>query len=287
MLTLNRIFFVTLLSLGVLNSVTGNRLTVEEVLARVNRIPAKLQNVLAQVTNEVDFKLPRRGDNSTRIVGGTATTIEDYPHQIALLYGGRQICGGSIISHTWVATAAHCVDYYPQNEDLTIRAGSSSRSSGGSIHAVYYYHIHENYSPDYYPYDVATIRVRTPFSGVARVIPLTTAEWIAGTEATVTGWGVNAAGQTPDNLFRVSLPVVDRITCNEQWMGEITDDMICAGAVGIDACSGDSGGPAVQNGVLYGIVSWGATACGNGMFGVYTNIAHPSIRDFIWRTSMV
>lgn len=93
---------------------------------------------------------------------------------------------------------------------------------------MYYYHIHENYDPNDYPYDVATIRVRTPFSGVASVIPLTTAEWIAGTETTVTGWGVNAAGQTPDNLFRVSLPVVDRITCNEQWMDVITDEYFTA-----------------------------------------------------------
>lgn len=90
-------------------------LSVDEVLARVNRIPAKLQNVLAQVTNEVDI---RGGNDSTRIVGGTAATIEDYPHQIALLYTGRQVCGGSIISHTWVVTAAHCVDYFPQNEDV-------------------------------------------------------------------------------------------------------------------------------------------------------------------------
>uniref|UniRef100_A0A1Q3FPF2 Putative trypsin-like serine protease n=1 Tax=Culex tarsalis TaxID=7177 RepID=A0A1Q3FPF2_CULTA len=287
MLSLQRKVLVTVLSLGILHVVEGNRLSVEEVIARMNRNPQTLQNVLAQVTNEVDIKLSRGGDNSTRIIGGTATVIEDYPHQIALLYFGRQVCGGSIISHSWVLTAAHCVDYYPQNEDITIRAGSSSRSSGGAIHTIYYYHIHENYSPDDYPYDVATIRVQTPFSGIARVIPLTTSEWIAGTDAIVTGWGVNAAGQTPDNLFRVSLPVVDRITCNEKWLNVITDDMICAGAVGIDACVGDSGGPAVQKGILYGIVSWGATACGNGLPGIYTNIAHPAIRDFIWRTSMV
>ena len=93
----------------------------EEVIARVNRIPLRLQNVLAQVTNKVDIQLSRGVDNSTRIIGGTEAIIDDYPHQIALLYFGRQICGGSIISHTWVVTAAHCVDYYPQNEDVSFR----------------------------------------------------------------------------------------------------------------------------------------------------------------------
>lgn len=63
--------------------------------------------------------------------------------------------------------------------------------------------------------------------------------------------------------------------------------MICAGDIGSDSCDGDSGGPAVQDGIQYGIVSWGGTICGTGLPGVYTNIAHPAIRDFIKRTTMM
>lgn len=47
-------------------------------------------------------------DSITRIVNGSPVSIEDYPHQVALLYKDYFICGGSIISKIFVLTAAHC-----------------------------------------------------------------------------------------------------------------------------------------------------------------------------------
>jgi hypothetical protein len=48
-----------------------------------------------------------------RIVGGTDATYGEFPHQIALLYGGvggSFMCGGSLVSNNYVVTAAHCCD---------------------------------------------------------------------------------------------------------------------------------------------------------------------------------
>jgi secreted trypsin-like serine protease len=58
--------------------------------------------------------------------------------------------------------------------------------------------------------------------------------------------------------------------------------MLCAGYVngGIDACSGDSGGPLTcwdqnkKHYVLGGIVSWGVGCAGKNTYGVYTNVKH-------------
>ena len=43
------------------------------------------------------------------IVGGTVVDIQDYPHQVSLLFAGTHFCGGFIINSHFVITAAHCV----------------------------------------------------------------------------------------------------------------------------------------------------------------------------------
>uniref|UniRef100_A0A6E8UZS8 Peptidase S1 domain-containing protein n=1 Tax=Anopheles coluzzii TaxID=1518534 RepID=A0A6E8UZS8_ANOCL len=253
----------------------------EAVVARVHRLPA---GRLLQVRASDD---PR----ADRIVGGSKTTIESVPYQVSLRYFNNHICGGSIISHSWVLTAAHCLDWYPNNDEITVRTGSTSQSAGGSLHAVFYYHLHERYDPNEFQWDVATVRVRTPMGlGAGRApIPLATStEWTVGERILVTGWGyLTAAGKVDDTLQMILLDAVPQESCNRTWTGFITADMLCAGGPGVDACAGDSGGPAVQDGVQYGIVSWGSIDCGNGLPGVFTNIAHPSVRSFIRRTTML
>ena len=101
-----------------------------------------------------------------RIVGGSATTIQEWPWQVAVAlapsYGGgafdRQICGGSLIEPKLVVTAAHCVytftdpnnalclptdgfDYPPS--DYSVIAGRTTLTgSGGSeigVKEIYYF----------------------------------------------------------------------------------------------------------------------------------------------------
>lgn len=254
-------------------------------------------NVTAELntTSEADVPTsaePLPGTSNIRlgrkIVGGTETTIEEHPHQIALLWRVQHICGGSIISDSWVLTAAHCLDWNPLNSEITIRSGSTLHASGGTVHEIYYYHMHDQYSKLGSVFDVATIRVTKPFSGPGRkIIPLSSTEWTPTMVVTVTGWGLLDDGSKPDRLHEVLLPTVDRTTCDQMFNSTVSTDMICAGAMGIDSCTGDSGGAAVVNGTQYGVVSWGTQRCGVGLPGVYANVAHPLIREFIERTTGV
>lgn len=51
-----------------------------------------------------------------RIVGGYETTIEEHPWQVSLQYASSHRCGGSIIGHRWILSAAHYTMYgYPWN----------------------------------------------------------------------------------------------------------------------------------------------------------------------------
>ena len=49
-----------------------------------------------------------------RIIGGESTEVNEYPWQVFISMVTRQgvlkICGGSLISDSWVLTAAHCLE---------------------------------------------------------------------------------------------------------------------------------------------------------------------------------
>lgn len=44
-----------------------------------------------------------------RIVGGTAAREGQFPYQVSLRWGGAHVCGGSIVSASYIVTAAHCL----------------------------------------------------------------------------------------------------------------------------------------------------------------------------------
>ncbi|XP_023312939.1 trypsin-like, partial [Anoplophora glabripennis] len=229
-------------------------------------------------------------DVDPRIVGGEPSSIEKHPYIVSVQRNGRHHCGGSIISSTWVVSAAHC--FLREFDAYSIRAGSSKRNQGGQVIPARKIILHELYLRQTLDYDIALIQLVKPITiRVARAITLAPAGYnppIPGSIGVVTGWGALwEGGPLADRLKVVHVPVLSMELCRSRYgQNVITQRKFCAGywqVGGKDACANDSGGPMVINGVLTGVVSWGAGCARPDGPGVYASV--PSLRNWIRRKS--
>ncbi|KAJ8665234.1 hypothetical protein QAD02_006896 [Eretmocerus hayati] len=223
-------------------------------------------------------------DRDGRIFGGRNATIEEYPYQVAIFYGGF-ICGGSIIDAKHVLTAAHCVPDELFVKYLTVRAGSSFKDYGGSLHHVEAAIKHENFTfnaSNDPVYDVAVLKLNESvrFDKSRQRIELFESgePVLAGSKASISGWGKTAQG-IPAQLQVVEVPVITRELCDYAYRnrGGIDDGQICAALYGQgekDACAGDSGGPLAIDGRLAGIVSYGQGCAESRFPGVYADVSY-------------
>ncbi|CAH1104307.1 unnamed protein product [Psylliodes chrysocephalus] len=219
-----------------------------------------------------------------KIIGGMSTDVSIYPYQLSLQYFGLHSCGASLISPTWVLTAAHCIKgtYTPL---LSVRAGATSKEDGGIIVTVKNKYVHPNFKTSTIDYDIGLLELSESMDpDYAETIPLPP-EGVTikeGDMGTVTGWGSTTEDGAMVSQLRVTeIPVLNQNHCKRVIGKTLTNRMFCAGYVrgGKDACQGDSGGPFIVDGMQMGIVSWGY-GCGKPQKpGVYTNI--PVVRNYI------
>ncbi|KAK9695314.1 Trypsin [Popillia japonica] len=228
-----------------------------------------------------------------KIVGGSNADILDYPYQVSVQEFYLHICGGSIISTKHIVTAAHCT-YETIASYLNIRAGTAIRNSGGVTIDVSIIYQHPEFSNVTYDYDIAVLELVSDltFSDtiIAISLPNENQQLIAGTESVVTGWGATEEdGIGSNQLLMVEVPLVSATDCQAAYAPNyvITERMLCAGFTegGKDACEGDSGGPLAIDGLLIGVVSWGAGCARPDYPGVYANV--PNLRSYIAEVSGV
>nr|AAR14081.1 Sar s 3 allergen Yv7016G03 [Sarcoptes scabiei] len=224
------------------------------------------------------------GDFQKLIVGGRLAKPNEFPYQVQLRKNDTHWCGGSILNDRWILTAAHCT-FGILPELLTIYYGSSNRKCGGRSVKVKDIFNHGMYHSRIYLFDISLIKTEKPLilDQNASAITLSAEPDVRpGLKVTVSGWGLlrEDADFFPEDLRVADIPVVTRDECKVAYHDEpeykITGQMFCAGDLvrgNLDSCRGDSGGPAVLNGVQVGIVSWG-NKCGDRKHpGVYTLVS--------------
>uniref|UniRef100_T1GKW1 Peptidase S1 domain-containing protein n=1 Tax=Megaselia scalaris TaxID=36166 RepID=T1GKW1_MEGSC len=172
---------------------------------------------------------------SARIVNGYDARTDSTPFMVSIMRFGYHSCGGSLINHRTVLTAAHCL-INTSSSQLKVRSGHCSNSNVQSkryseaweLGTIYGWGIqHQNYL------------------------------------------------KSPIHLQYAKIPVIDTMLCQQMMLNRISGTMFCAGYIkgGVDACQNDSGGPFIINNKLYGIVSWGNGCAMPGRPGVYTNVS--------------
>ncbi|MEU5212921.1 serine protease [Streptomyces sp. NPDC020742] len=237
--------------------------------------------------------LPASAAADGSVIGGKPALLSQSPWAVALASHDRfgaqrsgQFCGGVLVGHSTVVTAAHCLSKevlgvpWQQVRDLRIVVGRDNLTGGGGQELkpakVW---VNPGYNGLTNEGDMAVLTLERPVAN--RPIPIAgrqDAAYRPGNRATVYGWGdTTGAGRYATRLRSARVSVLRDTVCARAYPGSAdgtyrSGSMLCAGARhgGRDACQGDSGGPLVVRGRLVGLVSWG-TGCGQaGRPGVYT-----------------
>jgi trypsin len=243
---------------------------------------------------------------STRVVGGSATPIADYPWQAAVRYdasrfpgndAARQFCDGVVVTPRIVLTAAHCVfdtdpdpglqhgtQLDPDDADVVLNETTLSLGDG-EHHTLQATFVQPGNDHDLDTNDVGYLVLSSPTSQTPIKLagPTETALWPPGAPTIVSGYGSTSESSGTSNTLRSAVtPIIsDPICADPSIYGSdfISSSMVCAGflAGGVDACFGDSGGPLqapAAGGVfrLVGLVSWGTGCAEPNAPGVYARV---------------
>jgi len=230
------------------------------------------------------------------IINGTPSGSGAWPSMAAVIFGGGQQCGGSLVAPSYVLTAAHCfyepraggVD--PELGPVDVAIGGASLAGGVQSIRVSDVLLHPGYDDLRSVNDVALLRLSSPSSAPTQPLAGSTDVVSAGTNLTVIGYGAtqpDGSEPSPD-LLEVLVPAVDDASCAQDYDNIDGPRHLCAGdpgtqaAPGNDSCQGDSGGPLLIDAgtdfVQVGIVSFGEL-CGVEKPGVYAEVA--SYREWI------
>ena len=124
--------------------------------------------------------------------------------------------------------------------------------------------------------DLAYIRLdrQLPNAAVLRVRPQFGPEKFGSKTLGFAGWGLTGLNQgLPGQLQEADLPYVKPEECDSKYKSfkfqmPAPEEKMCAGGKGVEACSGDSGGPLILKGKTWqtdlgvGVLSAGSPGCG-------------------------
>ncbi|CAF4804967.1 unnamed protein product [Pieris macdunnoughi] len=252
-----------------------------------------------------------------RIVAGWEAEDGQIPYQISLRMvnnvGRVSSCGGSIIHHNWVITAAHCL---ANRITFVVRFGLINLTKPEYMVESIRPFLHPQYNEQIQrvqTHDIALLGINQPIPYGPNIQParLQNSEQknlvYEGVRLTVSGYGLTDdrinGGSASEVLRWVYLLGITTAECRAWYPGSsvIADQTLCAKSYNDTAqssCQGDSGGPLTNidtdgKPTMVGIVSFGSSAGCNSPFPsayVRPGHYHDWIKevtgiDFDWKNS--
>ncbi|XP_045513833.1 serine protease snake-like isoform X1 [Pieris brassicae] len=244
------------------------------------------------------------------IISKYSTKQGDYPHMAAIGWKIKAInkwaflCGGSLISPSFVLTAAHCSK--AMNRELEspgpdiVRLGTrdleNSKFESPVDINIKKFITNPYWKPPIKYFDIALVQLvaEVEFSKLIQPACLEGKYFTSRHEVTVSGWGItNEKSLKPSSEVQAgNVDIIESKYCDflllvyrdRNW-GGLTDNQMCAGNIngGVDTCQGDSGGPLQVKikdtkyegsmHMIIGVTSFGHKCGRKDLPGVYTKIS--------------
>uniref|UniRef100_A0A3B1IIU1 Peptidase S1 domain-containing protein n=1 Tax=Astyanax mexicanus TaxID=7994 RepID=A0A3B1IIU1_ASTMX len=204
------------------------------------------------------------------IINGTEAEPHSRPYMVSIQLQEQHVCGGFLITDSFVMTAAHCEEHFKENWDkVTAVIGAHNlKDNDFERIAVDQHYIHEHFTvtKDKVINDIMLMKLKksTENSKNAQSIHIQEKKKARkrNDKCSVAGWGcITTNGNPSDVLMEAHVKIIPPETCKEQWSFYNDSIMLCAGGLHHGFCQGDSGGPLVCNNFAVGIVSFQNKDC--------------------------
>ncbi|KAI9583078.1 hypothetical protein GQX74_012295 [Glossina fuscipes] len=199
-----------------------------------------------------------------RVTNGQESLKHEFPSVVALrdLYASQRLfCGGSIISHRHIVTAAHCVEKRRNLSNIIAYVGyhdlmNDNESLYANQYGIQSIIVHPGYTTASTGRgnDIALLVTSKPIEWSRGVGPICL-PWLQRNElfpyvtVDVIGWGTTSfAGSKSNVLQKVQLMILENHICQQQYNHSIMSSQICTfdyRGLGQDSCQYDSGGPLI------------------------------------------